>query len=161
MKLDYILQLCDAKIELYKDIQNVCPDISGHRHIAFIIDNSNIMQYGYNNIRGLTYNIPVHAEIDAINKLKKFHKNQKIKIDILVLRVKRNGEYGMSKPCQNCIGKMDKIAMVRGYVLNKIYYSLDNGNFECNSITDLKKDTRVYETRFFRNSKKNKINTKK
>jgi hypothetical protein len=84
--------------------------------------------YGYNQ-----YNIDlkfksIHAEVDAINKLKKSEKP--CKINIVVFRVNNSGsELLMAKPCNNCINYIKKELSYKNYKLNKCYYTNENGEY--------------------------------
>lgn len=62
----------------------------------------------------------VHAEDDAIRKLKKTNKY----INIIIVRVIKNG-YTFSAPCNSCFKKICKMGNVRN-----IYYSDYNGEFK-------------------------------
>ena len=66
----------------------------------------------------------VHAEADALNKLKSNHnKKNPIPINILVIRVTKMNVLQNSKPCALCIDKLKKIPVKKGYKLNNIFYS--------------------------------------
>lgn len=64
----------------------------------------------------------IHAEIDAISKLKRNSKN----LDLLVIRIvgKKNIRLAMSKPCKYCQRAFKHI------LFNKIYFSNESGILE-------------------------------
>lgn len=69
----------------------------------------------------------IHAECDAIRKLPS-RKNKSIKrINMLVIRTSKTGKLSMSKPCYNCIIKMMNDAPKKGYKIEWIYYTNDEG----------------------------------
>ena len=81
-----------------------------------------------------------HAEVDVIEKIKPLYcgkrknKCKKIKnlkkLNMLVFRTNKKGEYLMNaKPCQNCLNYMNNIHK-KGYKIQKIYYTNENGNIE-------------------------------
>ena len=81
-----------------------------------------------------------HAEVDVIQKIKPLYsgkernkckkvKNLK-KLNMLVFRTNKKGENLMNaKPCQNCLNYMKNINK-KGYKIQKIYYTDENGEFK-------------------------------
>mgnify|MGYP001958755985 CR=1 FL=1 len=86
-------------------------------------------EYGYNK-----YNIgknfkTIHAEVDAVKKLK--YSKTKKKIDILIFRTNKYGDcLKMAKPCQNCITSIMKTTKLKNYRLSKIHYTNEDGKIE-------------------------------
>lgn len=84
--------------------------------------------YGYNQ-----YNIDlkfksIHAEVDAINKLKK--SNKICKINIIIFRVNNSGtNLLMAKPCENCINYIKRELVYKNYKIHKCYYTDNTGDF--------------------------------
>ena len=76
----------------------------------------------------------VHAEIDAIMS---YPKHELKGMDILIIRVKRDGTLGDSRPCNTCIGKMLKAGIRRAY------YSNRDGGLSCEFVNEMKL---TYET---------------
>ena len=81
----------------------------------------------------------IHAEIDAYNKLIRgkyanARKIKKEKIDLIVIRINKNGELKQSRPCKHCINKLINMA---NYKIGKVYYSDENGNIVSETLTDL------------------------
>lgn len=72
---------------------------------------------------GTIFKAGVHAEEDALNKLKPNKNNNPIHINILVIRISKTNVLQSSKPCANCIEKLKKIPGKKGYKLDNIYYS--------------------------------------
>ena len=83
---------------------------------------------GYNQ-----YNIDLkikslHAEVDAINKLK--YSEKKKKIILVVFRINKKGDkYLMSKPCCHCMKYIESQLEKKNYKLYRGFYSDNNGNF--------------------------------
>ena len=83
----------------------------------------------------------IHAELDAINKLKPLKNKKRLKsINLLVVRLNMSKQVIMSKPCQRCIMMLETFPMTKGYKVNKIYYSDDNGNIIRTNIQKLKRE---------------------
>lgn len=100
----------------------------------------------------------VHAEHDAINKLKPLARNKKLEpINLLVVRFSKNNKLQNSKPCANCIQTMKTLPEKKGYRIKNIYYSNDNGVIVKISLNNLEKEELHY-SRYYRN--KNDINIK-
>ena len=85
------------------------------------------MSVGINHYRPLICN-SIHAERNAINKLPNNKLKKIIKINIIVIRVSSTGIIGMSKPCSKCVRDMSIFPNKKGYTIDKIYYSDENGN---------------------------------
>lgn len=73
----------------------------------------------------------IHAEIDAVRKLKKSEKTKKI--NIVVFRVNNSGSrLCMAKPCCNCVNGIKKALEEKNYKLkaNRCWYTNEDGDFE-------------------------------
>ena len=81
-----------------------------------------------------------HAEVDVIEKIKPLYcgrernKCKKVnnlkKLNMLVFRTNKKGECLMNaKPCQNCLNYMKNINK-KGYKIQKIYYTNEEGYIE-------------------------------
>lgn len=66
-----------------------------------------------------------HAEIDAMLHLPPNKKYNKKILDIIVIRVLKNGQIKNSKPCSKCLQHLNNI---KGYKIKNVYYSTDDGN---------------------------------
>jgi hypothetical protein len=122
-----------------KTINKICNCIcSEYNHIACVYEgkiqnlkkNINILSFGINKYSDSDGKKPsIHAEYDAISKLIPLKRKKKLRsIDILVIRVSKLNNIQMSKPCYNCIQVMKTLPEKKGYKINNIYYSIDNGN---------------------------------
>ena len=96
----------------------------------------------------------VHAERDAINKLKPLERKNNLEtIDLLVIRMSKHNKLLNSKPCANCIENMKHLPKKKGYNLKNIYYSNENGDIIKTSLRILEKEDLHY-SRFYRQHNK-------
>jgi hypothetical protein len=80
----------------------------------------------------------LHAEIDALRKVKKkIGKPQKL--NMIVIRINKLGELGMSKPCVNCIKKIEKFQEYKNIRITSIYFSESSQEITKVSLEKLKK----------------------
>ena len=87
----------------------------------------------------------IHAEHDAINKLKPLKRNKKFEpINILVIRFSKNNKLQNSKPCANCIQTMKILPERKGYRIKNIYYSNDSGNIVKTNLKNLENEDLHY-----------------
>lgn len=87
----------------------------------------NILSYGINHYVPKNDN-SIHAEHHALNNLPYYKRQKKLKnINILILRVSKTKKITMSKPCVNCIKKLKFLPSKKGYKIQNIYYSDENG----------------------------------
>jgi len=150
----YIKRFClpsnlDVTNTKYLNKVNTCL-CSEFNHIACIFQgkvnnmkNLNVLSFGINKYSDSDGKKPsIHAEYDAISKLLPLKKKKKLEsIDILVIRVSRINNIQMSKPCYNCIQIMKILPEKKGYKINNIYYSDNNGeiiktNIKCLDSTE-------------------------
>ena len=136
-----------------------CPTISKrnmHLHIATIFPdkgtNFNILSIGQNIARNEYKSC--HAEHEAINRLKNRNTKQLMGINIYVLRTTLTGSIGMSKPCAHCLAIMCSLPQKKGYKINNIFYTDQNGNIEKKKLGELLNDdlhiSRMYTERSFK-----------
>jgi ribosomal protein L28 len=111
----------------------------------------NILSFGFNRIGDIDgINNGVHAEHDAINKLKPLERNKRLQnINILVIRFSKNNKLQNSKPCANCIKTMKTLPEKKGYKIKNVYYSNDNGVIIRSNIKSLESEELHY-SRFYR-----------
>lgn len=128
---------------------------SSYNHVACIIENTSvkkarILSYGFNSLGDKEGIYPgVHAECDALLKLK-YLNNKKLKsIDLIVIRISSTNKLKNSKPCSHCISIMNKIAIKKGYNINKILYSDGNNNLIEITLNALNMEDKHY-SRFYR-----------
>tara|TARA_B100000900_G_scaffold149053_1_gene126513 strand:+ start:124 stop:567 length:444 start_codon:yes stop_codon:yes gene_type:complete len=71
-----------------------------------------------------------HAEVDACMRLKFNEEPQKKKkVNLIVFRSNsKKNRLLLAKPCNNCIRTMYYLIHKKGYILNSVYYTDDNGN---------------------------------
>jgi deoxycytidylate deaminase len=91
MKHDCFIE--QAMLEAQKSSQN-------HRHGSVIVHRSKIIARGYNKIDPLNFKCSVHAEVAAINEMKKI-RNCPENVTMYVIRLGGCGTVN-SKPCINC-----------------------------------------------------------
>lgn len=80
--------------------------------------------------------IKTHAEMDALNKVKGLLKCQKIKknkMNLLVIRVNKQGELCESAPCFHCTKELSNNKCVQ---IDKLYYSKSDGSITCVKFND-------------------------
>lgn len=95
----------------------------------------------------------IHAEHDAINKLKPLNRNKHPQVvNILVVRFSKNYKLQNSKPCANCIENMKVLPEKKGYRIKNIYYSNENGEIIKSNLKNLEKEE-IHYSRFFRKNK--------
>ena len=112
---------------------------------------ANILSIGLNKMGDIEGKKPgIHAEYDAINKLKNLKQKKHLKsINLLVIRLSKNGKMQNSKPCENCIKTIKFLPEKKGYKIKKIYYSNYNGEIIKSDIKTLENEELHYSS-FFR-----------
>lgn len=104
---------------------------NGRAYIGCVIFNkNNCYSYGINQ-----YNIDfkfntIHAEVDAVKKLKKNNKQKKV--NMIVFRINKDEkQLCNAKPCINCIKTIQNELKKKNYRLksNKCWYTDQQGNF--------------------------------
>jgi len=126
-------------------------------HMACVIENNKSeiipLSYGMN---VFCTNKSLHAECDAIKHLpprKRSHKNKII--NLVVIRTSINGKISISKPCVICMSYLCTMPQKKGYQINKIFYSTENGEIVENTIDELKQNT-THFSKFYRQNYNNK-----
>lgn len=116
-----------------------------------VLKKANILSFGFNRMGDINGNeAGIHAEHDAINKLKPLEKKKKFEpINLLVIRFSKNNKLQNSKPCANCIQTMKILPQKKGYRIKNIYYSNDNGEIIKSNLKILEKEELHY-SRFYR-----------
>ena len=110
--------------------QNLCPVNKEMRasHIAFLIKSNKIEKIGINKRRTHPEiskhpyhegHVGIHAELDCLLKI---DKEDLSSYKMLVLRIDRNENLTMSKPCSGCQSVLSQ------FNLKEIWYSDRNGN---------------------------------
>jgi hypothetical protein len=70
--------------------------------------------------------------------MKRNTSKRRLKVNILVMRVNKKGDICNSKPCCNCIKKMEKFEEYKNIKIDKIFYSGDFGIIEKHSLKSIK-----------------------
>ena len=122
-------------------------------HVFFkankILKKANILSFGFNKM-GDTNSRGIHAEHDAINKLKPLYKNKRLEsINLLVIRFSKNNKLQSSKPCANCIKNIKILPERKGYKIKHIYYSNEYGLIVKSNLKTLENEER-HHSRFER-----------
>lgn len=126
-RIDYNTELCKSS---RKKIKNV------YCHAAVIFRGNpkrgcGVMTYGMNMQLNQPYSRTIHAEADAIQKLPLIRGCKKLQpIHICVIKTTRTGKLGNSKPCVHCIQQMIHVTPKKGYKIEWIYYSKNDGTIE-------------------------------
>lgn len=96
-----------------------------HAACTFIPKKFNILTYGMNHFTCQSrLDMSIHAEVDALMKLKKKADNKHLKkINLLIIRTTKMGKLCMSKPCEQCIQDITRITPRLGFKIEWIYYS--------------------------------------
>lgn len=94
------------------------------RHGSIIYQGSRLLSVGYNKYKNSPMNLDwdywsLHAEIDAMNKIKHYDNNN---ISLLVVRINKKGKLMSSRPCENCIERLKN-----KFNIHKIFYSTTAG----------------------------------
>jgi cytidine deaminase len=113
-----------------------------------ILKKSCILTYGMNVMGDDNNKKGIHAELDAINKLKPLKNKRMQNVNLLVIRISKSKILLNSKPCANCINVMKKLPQKKGYNIKNVYYSDDNGKIIKSSINKLENDELHY-TRYY------------
>lgn len=111
-----------------------------------------VKSYGenhYNNVEDSTCS-SIHAEANAMKKLLPLPRQKKLKkLDLLVIRVSKSGQYGNSKPCIHCILNLSKNLPDKGYSLRTVYYTNEEGNIISAQFNELLHETNPHMSRFY------------
>lgn len=104
---------------------------SNYKHFSFIVRKNLIVGFGYNNAWkteplaskfGHRYNA-IHSEVAAIKSLGRSPITEdKVLINV---RIGRNGEIGLSKPCKYCRSMIDQL-----FPFDEVWFSDENGCFQ-------------------------------
>lgn len=108
-----------------------------YKHAAALIFGNIIYSSGINKYikkvkdkNNISYYKTIHAEINVFQNFPK----KKVKgMDIIVIRINKNLILKNSRPCNQCIDKLQKIG------IRNVYYSDDNGNIVCEKVDVMEK----------------------
>jgi hypothetical protein len=120
-----------------------------------ILKRANILSFGFNRIGDTNGDSAgIHAEHDAINKLKPLYKKKRlVPINILVIRISKSNKLQNSKPCANCIKVMKILPEKKGYIIKNVYYSNNNGDIVKSSLKILENEELHYSRYYKRKMK--------
>ncbi|ARF09682.1 hypothetical protein Indivirus_2_61 [Indivirus ILV1] len=91
--------------------------------------------------------------MDAIRKLPPRRGTRMIPIDLVILRIARDGSLKNSAPCFKCIEHMDRLNKKTTYRLRYIYYSDVTGNIIKTKFTELYQSENKHVSMRFRTVK--------
>jgi hypothetical protein len=121
----------------------------------------NVLSYGENHYKAHCNGneaSSIHAEQDAVRKLPRPHKKLRHlkKLDIMVVRVNRNGSLGNSKPCVHCLYTLSQLLPEKGYCISRVYYSTHEGEIVDTKLNTLLREDSPHVTKFYQD-RPNKI----
>lgn len=85
-----------------------------HHHVAIVVKGGAVRTVGFNHDT-------IHAEVAALSKL---WPNQRPGCKVWSIRVRKNGTYGLARPCDDCM----RFLVDNG--VKVVYYSNNEGGFE-------------------------------
>ena len=111
-----------------------------------IFKKDRILSYGVNQIGNTKGQNPgIHAECDAILKLRPLKNKKKLQsINLVVIRLSSKNKIQSSKPCNNCIETMKILPQKKGYKIENIYYSNEEGNIIKTNLNKLDLEEKHY-----------------
>jgi len=123
-----LLRLGFSQYEIDQELLHKMPSspiiFGNFHHGAYIFEQKgnsfNILSRGINY---LSSNKSVHAENDAIHRLKPRKHKKKKKINMLIIRTTKLGKLGSSQPCYHCTLQLMDLIPSLGYKLNYIIYT--------------------------------------
>lgn len=126
---------------------HVCCVLQGKRNL----EKYRILSFGFNQMGdNFGKNPGIHAEHNALIKLLPLRNKKRLEnINILVIRLSSKNKLQSSKPCINCIQMMKTLPSKKGYKINSIYYSDENGNIVKTNLKNLDLEEKHY-SKFFR-----------
>ena len=111
-----------------------------------------ILSFGVNQMGDINGNTPgIHAEEDALSKLMPLKYKKRLEpINLLVIRLSSKNKLQSSKPCSNCIKLLSIIPKKKGYKIDNIYYSDENGDIIKTNLQTLENSEQHY-SKYYRN----------
>lgn len=153
IKLFDIVSYSDSKSDRKKLDNSYSYTDTSFIHCAAIFTGNksklNILSIGenksYNNIKN------IHAEMDCINRLPSRKNKKLMRVNLLVIRLTKRFVLGNSSPCAICLKYLYDTSLRKGYVIDNIYYSNQEGLIECHRFIDLIKSPKQTFSAFYRN----------
>lgn len=131
-------------------------------HCAAIFTGSknkiNVLSIGENKSYNNSKLRNIHAEMDCIDKLPNRKNKKLMRVNLLVIRLTKSFVLGNSYPCAVCLKYLYDISLKKGYVIDNIYYSNQDGNIESDKFINLIKSPKQIFSAYYRN---NNINQEK
>ena len=132
--MDVSINRFEEPLKLLKKTAN--ESIVHYKHAAALISGNTIHSFGANKfikeikINDQIYYKTIHAEIMVFNKLPK----KRVRgMDILVIRINKNFALKNSRPCAQCIDKLNKMG------IRRVFYSNDEGNIVSELVEKMEK----------------------
>lgn len=95
----------------------------------------------------------IHAEDAAVRRLPSLPKRRHLKrINLMVTRTSKTGNWGNSKPCLHCILMLTSRLPVKGWSLASIYYTDSNGDIMETSLQELSDDLSPHMSVYYRST---------
>ena len=101
-----------------------------------IIKKIKVFAFGLNSTRKNYNNKSTHAEVDAMKKIQ--YKKIEGKMDLIVIKLSKNGEFRESRPCLTCLKSM------RGLKIKHVYYSTVNGDIQREKFNGMEENPNTY-----------------
>lgn len=89
------------------------------------------------------YSISIHAEVNALNKLRhtiSFRQKNKKHYDLLVVRLTKANKCGESRPCFHCL----KTLLKSGINIKFVYYSTNDGTIVREKLNNMLHSKKTY-----------------
>ena len=104
-----------------------------------------------------------HAEVLSIAWLRNHIGKVKshTRIELIIFRKRKDGSFGMAKPCAHCVKMLKKAVNVYGFNIRRVSYTIDDGSFESCTVDELNNDFLTSGTRTLALKEKIKKKTKK
>lgn len=157
-----IINESDNKLDKKLDVSCNSYTNTSFIHCAAIFTGSksklNILSIGENKSYNNSTLRNIHAEMDCIDRLPNRKNKKLMRVNLLVIRLTKRFVLGNSYPCAVCLKYLYDTSIKKGYVIDNIYYSNQDGLIECHKFVDLIKSPKQIFSAFYRN---NKINQEK
>lgn len=96
----------------------------------------------------------IHAEKKAILGLKNRNTKKLKKVNLLVIKTSKTHKLGNSKPCYHCLMDMKNLCPQKGYKINNIYYSDENGIIIEKKLSNMIREGNYHYSSYYKNVKK-------
>lgn len=111
----------------------------------------NLLSYGENMIKAANDKWTSHAEENAIRKLPVLPRKKHLKkVDLLVIRTSKTGVLGSSKPCIHCLMLLQTKLPEKGYKIQNIFYTNQQGDIREETLKSLLEDENMHMSKYYR-----------